>query len=96
MALVSQRPAWSRAQGVNADTRLLIMHGTDDSLISPVYSELIVGTLRLLGMDVDMYASNAVLPPVSSRLHQHGSLFRALWLLCLTIPYVALTVALTD
>ena len=52
--------------------------------------------MRLLGMDVDMYASNAVLPPVSSRLHQHGSLFRALWLLCLTIPYVALTVALTD
>ena len=41
-------------KGVNATTPLLLIHGTEDSLIPPVYSELTVSTLRQLGMDVQM------------------------------------------
>jgi hypothetical protein len=38
------------------------MHGTEDSLIPPVYSELTASTLRQLGMDVTLYGNSTYLP----------------------------------
>lgn len=43
--------------GINDHAPVLMMHGTEDSIIRPVYSELTVSTLRQLGMsDVELYA----------------------------------------